>query len=229
MIAIENLTFSYTSSAPYLIEDMSMVIPKGQFVSIIGENGSAKSTLIKLIVGLLNPIKGKITLNEKSMAYVPQRMESFNKEFPITVEEVYKIHLHALGNKDLSLIDKCLEEVSMKEYKKSLIGSLSGGQTQRVFIGRALLGNPKLLILDEPSTGMDLRSQKEVREILRSLRQRGVSILTVEHNISAAIHNSDYIIRMGDHQGVIYDIKTFKTNIQHEDVDNMLVFRKEIN
>ncbi|NLB21090.1 MAG: ATP-binding cassette domain-containing protein, partial [Clostridium sp.] len=90
MIAIENLTFSYTSSAPYLIEDMSMVIPKGQFVSIIGENGSAKSTLIKLIVGLLNPIKGKITLNEKSMAYVPQRMESFNKEFPITVEEVYK-------------------------------------------------------------------------------------------------------------------------------------------
>ncbi len=227
MIAIENLTFSYTSSPPYLIEDMSMVIPKGQFVSIIGENGSAKSTLIKLIVGLLTPIKGKITLKEKSMAYVPQRMESFNKEFPITVEEVYKIHLHALGIKDLSLIDQCLDEVSMKEYKKSLIGSLSGGQTQRVFIGRALLGNPKLLILDEPSTGMDIRSQKEVREILRSLRQRGVSILTVEHNISAAIHNSDYIIRMGDHQGVIYDIKTFKTNIQHEDVDNMLVFRKE--
>lgn len=227
MIAIENLTFSYTSSPPYLIEDMSMVIPKGQFVSIIGENGSAKSTLIKLIVGLLTPIKGKITLKEKSMAYVPQRMESFNKEFPITVEEVYKIHLHALGINDLSLIDQCLDEVSMKEYKKSLIGSLSGGQTQRVFIGRALLGNPKLLILDEPSTGMDIRSQKEVREILRSLRQRGVSILTVEHNISAAIHNSDYIIRMGDHQGVIYDIKTFKTNIQHEDVDNMLVFRKE--
>ena len=227
MIAIENLTFSYTSSPPYLIEDMSMVIPKGQFVSIIGENGSAKSTLIKLIVGLLTPIKGKITLKEKSMAYVPQRMESFNKEFPITVEEVYKIHLHALGIKDLSLIDQCLDEVSMKEYKKSLIGSLSGGQTQRVFIGRALLGNPKLLILDEPSTGMDIRSQKEVREILRSLRQRGVSILRVEHNISAAIHNSDYIIRMGDHQGVIYDIKTFKTNIQHEDVDNMLVFRKE--
>lgn len=227
MIAIENLTFSYTSSPPYLIEDLSMEIPKGQFVSIIGENGSAKSTLVKLIVGLLEPIKGSVTLHEKNMAYVPQRMESFNKEFPITVEEVYKIHLHALGNKDLTLIDKCLEEVSMKEYKKSLIGSLSGGQTQRVFIGRALLDNPNLLILDEPSTGMDLRSQKEVREILRNLRQRGVSILTVEHNISAAIHNSDYIIRMGDHKGVIYDIKTFKTNIQHEDVDNMLVFRKE--
>ena len=227
MITIKNLTFSYTSSPPYLIEDLSMVIPRGQFVSIIGENGSAKSTLVKLIVGLLTPLKGKITMSEKNMAYVPQRMESFNKEFPITVEEVYKIHLHALGNKDLSLIDRCLEEVSMQDYKKALIGSLSGGQTQRVFIGRALLGNPSLLILDEPSTGMDLRSQKEVREILRKLRDRDVSILTVEHNISAAIHNSDFIIRMGDQQGVLYDIKTFKTNIQHEDVDNMLVFRKE--
>ncbi len=227
MITIENLTFSYTSAPPYLIENLNMVIPKGQFVSIIGENGSAKSTLVKLIVGLLTPLKGKITMSEKNMAYVPQRMESFNKEFPITVEEVYKIHLHALGNKDLSLIDRCLEEVSMKGYKKALIGSLSGGQTQRVFIGRALLGNPSLLILDEPSTGMDLRSQKEVREILKNLRHRGVSILTVEHNISAAIHNSDFIIRMGDNKGVLYDIKTFKTNIQHEDVDNMLVFRKE--
>ena len=133
-----------------------------------------------------------------------------------------------MGLKDLSLIDQALVDVSMTEYKHSLIGDLSGGQTQRIFIGRALLGNPEVMILDEPSTGMDLRSQKEVRSILKRLREKQVTILTVEHNISAAIHNSDFIIRMGDNQGVLYDIKTFKTNIQHEDVDNMLVFRKEI-
>ncbi len=223
MIEIKNLSFSYTGEEPYLIKDLNMSIPKGQLISVIGENGSAKSTLVKLLVGLLKPLKGSIVIE----TYVPQRMESFNKQFPITVEEVYKIHLKALGLKDMDLIDSALEEVSMKSYKKTLIGDLSGGQTQRIFIGRALLGNPEIIILDEPSTGMDLRSQKEVRQILKNLRKKGVSILTVEHNISAAIHNSDYIIRMGDNQGVLYDIKTFKTNIQHEDVDNMLVFRKE--
>lgn len=227
MIEIKNLSFSYTGDEPYLIKDLNMSIPKGQLISVIGENGSAKSTLVKLMVGLLKPLKGSVVIDTKKVAYVPQRMESFNKQFPITVEEVYKIHLKALGLKDMSLIDRSLEEVSMSEYKKSLIGDLSGGQTQRIFIGRALLGNPEIIILDEPSTGMDLRSQKEVRQILKNLRKKEVSILTVEHNISAAIHNSDYIIRMGDNQGVLYDIKTFKTNIQHEDVDNMLVFRKE--
>lgn len=227
MIEIKNLSFSYTGEEPYLIKDLNMSIPKGQLISVIGENGSAKSTLVKLLVGLLKPLKGSIDIETRNVAYVPQRMESFNKQFPITVEEVYKIHLKALGLKDMDLIDSALEEVSMKNYKKSLIGDLSGGQTQRIFIGRALLGNPEIIILDEPSTGMDLRSQKEVRQILKNLRKKGVSILTVEHNISAAIHNSDYIIRMGDNQGVLYDIKTFKTNIQHEDVDNMLVFRKE--
>jgi zinc transport system ATP-binding protein len=227
MIEIKNLSFSYTGEEPYLIKDLNMSIPKGQLISVIGENGSAKSTLVKLMVGLLKPLKGSVVIDTKKVAYVPQRMESFNKQFPITVEEVYKIHLKALGLKDMSLIDRSLEEVSMTEYKKSLIGDLSGGQTQRIFIGRALLGNPEIIILDEPSTGMDLRSQKEVRQILKNLRKKEVSILTVEHNISAAIHNSDYIIRMGDNQGVLYDIKTFKTNIQHEDVDNMLVFRKE--
>ncbi|WP_312649425.1 metal ABC transporter ATP-binding protein [Proteiniclasticum sp.] len=227
MIEIKNLSFSYTGEEPYLIKDLNMSIPKGQLISVIGENGSAKSTLVKLLVGLLKPLKGSIDIETRNVAYVPQRMESFNKQFPITVEEVYKIHLKALGLKDMDLIDSALEEVSMKNYKKSLIGDLSGGQTQRIFIGRALLGNPEIIILDEPSTGMDLRSQKEVRQILKNLRKKGVSILTVEHNISAAIHNSDFIIRMGDNQGVLYDIKTFKTNIQHEDVDNMLVFRKE--
>ncbi|NCC78642.1 MAG: metal ABC transporter ATP-binding protein [Clostridia bacterium] len=227
MIEIKNLSFSYTGEEPYLIKDLTMTIPRGQLISVIGENGSAKSTLVKLLVGLLKPLKGSITMKVKNVAYVPQRMESFNKQFPITVEEVYKIHLKGLGIKDDSLIDRSLAEVSMTPYKKSLIGDLSGGQTQRIFIGRALLGNPDLIILDEPSTGMDLRSQKEVRQILKALREKNVSILTVEHNISAAIHNSDYIIRMGDNQGVLYDIKTFKTNIQHEDVDNMLVFRKE--
>lgn len=75
---------------------------------------------------------------------------------------------------------------------------------------------------------MDIRSQKEVRKILKGLREKGVTILTVEHNISFAIHNSDFIIRMGDNVSVLYDfIKTYKRNIQHEDVDNMLVFRKE--
>jgi len=227
MFEIKNLSFSYTGNEPYTIKDLTMNIPGGKLTSIIGENGSAKSTLVKLVIGLLKPLKGSITINSKNVAYVPQKMEGFNKQFPITVCEIYKIHLKALKMTDLTLIDKALADISMPEFKHTLIGDLSGGQTQRIFIGRALLGNPEVIVLDEPSTGMDLRSQKEVRSILKALRAKGVTILTVEHNISAAIHNSDFIIRMGDNQGVLYDIHTFKTNIQHEDVDNMLFFRKE--
>lgn len=227
MIEIKDLTFSYTGEKPYLIESISMNIPEGKFISIIGENGSAKSTFVKLILGLLNPIKGKIKINSKKIGYVPQRMESFNKQFPITVYEVYKIHLKALGIRDNGLIHKVLEDISMVDYKHSLIGSLSGGQTQRIFIGRALLGKPEMIILDEPSTGMDSRSQNEIRELLKELKNKGVSILTVEHNIAEAIHNSDYIIRMKDGEGNIYSIDTFKEKINHNEVDNMLVYSKE--
>lgn len=227
MIKIKDLTFSYTGEKPYLIESISMNIPEGKFISIIGENGSAKSTFVKLLLGLLKPIKGTIEIKSKKIGYVPQRMESFNKEFPITVYEVYKIHLKALGIKDKNLIDKVLEDISMKEYKHSLIGSLSGGQTQRIFIGRALLGKPEMIILDEPSTGMDSRSQNEIRTLLKELKNKGVSILTVEHNIAEAIHNSDYIIRMRDGEGSICNIDTFKDIIHHDEVDNMLVYAKE--
>lgn len=226
MIEINNLSFSYSGEAPYLISDLSLTIPQGKLTSIIGENGSAKSTLVKLILGFLHPQKGSVHIRTRKVGYVPQRMESYNKQFPITVEEVYKVHLKLLGLKDRSLIDSALQDVSMSAYKTALLGDLSGGQTQRILIGRALLGSPDIIILDEPSTGMDLRSQREVREILRLLRGKGVTILAVEHNISAAIHNSDYILRMGENKGALYDIKTFKMNIQHEDVDNMLFYRK---
>ena len=228
MIEAKGLSFSYSGEEPYLIKDLDLRIPKGKLTSIIGENGSAKSTFVKLALGLLKPIKGSIGISTDRIGYVPQRMESFNSQFPITVEEVYRIHLHALGLKDRSGIDKALEDVSMLDKKHSLIGDLSGGQQQRAFIGRALLGNPEVIVLDEPSTGMDTRSQKEVREILKKLRDRGVTIVAVEHNISAAIHNSDYILRMGEQKGAIYDIATFKRNIQHEDVDNMLFFSREV-
>lgn len=227
MIKIKDLTFSYTGEKPYLIESINMNIPEGKFISIIGENGSAKSTFVKLILGLLKPINGEINLSSQKIGYVPQQMESFNKQFPITVYEVYKIHLKALGIKNKNLIDEILEDISMTEYKHSLIGSLSGGQTQRVFIGRALLGKPEMLILDEPSTGMDSRSQNEIRTLLKELKNKGVSILTVEHNIAEAIHNSDYIIRMREGDGTICDIATFKDIIEHDEVDNLLVYSKE--
>lgn len=227
MIETRGLTFSYTGERPYLIDDLNLEIPRGQLTSVIGENGSAKSTFVKLALGLLKPVSGSITIKSDRIGYVPQKMEGFNSQFPITVNEIYRIHLHALGKKDLSLVDKVLADVSLSDYKDALIGDLSGGQQQRVFIGRALLGDPEVIILDEPSTGMDQRSQREVRKILQMLKERGVTILTVEHNISAAIHNSDYILRMGESKGAIYDIATFKRNIQHEDVDNMLFFRKE--
>lgn len=205
MIEITNLYFSYNKRNPYIIENINLKINKGDYISILGQNGSGKSTLIKLILGFLQPLEGKITLNTNNIGYVPQKFDNFNGDFPITVEEVLNCHRKVLKLKDKSLINKSLEKVNMLPYKNNLIGNLSGGQRQKIFIARALMGNPKLLILDEPSTGIDLDSQKEIYKLINHLNiTQHLTILSIEHNISAAYYNSTHIFKMESGKGTLY-------------------------
>ncbi|MCM8711159.1 metal ABC transporter ATP-binding protein [Clostridium sp. SYSU_GA19001] len=210
MLTIKNLNFSYNNALPYLIDNLNLQIESGSYVSILGENGSAKSTLLKLILGFLKPNGGTISLSTSKLGYVPQRVENFNPQFPISVNEMLLCHFKVLKLKNKGLINKSLEIVNMLQYKNSLIGNLSGGQLQKVFIARALMGEPELLILDEPSTGIDIPSQEDIYKIISNLNKKsGVTVISVEHNLKAALNNSSHIFKIERGKGTLYTISEY--------------------
>lgn len=211
MINIKDLTFSYTNAQPYLLDNINLHIEAGSYVSILGENGSAKSTLIKLILKLLKPQSGSIALNTDIVGYVPQRMENYNSQFPITVYEMLQCHLKTLKLKDKSLIAESLEKVNMLQYKNSLIGNLSGGQQQKIFIARAIMSTPDLIVLDEPSTGVDIPSQEDIYNLLKELnRKHHVTIVSVEHNLNAALENSTHIYKLERGKGTLFTVEEWR-------------------
>lgn len=210
MIQIENLNFSYSGNAPFILDNITLNIPKGSYVSIIGENGSAKSTLIKLILKILKPQSGSIKINTQFIGYVPQRVDSFNSQFPITVSEVLNCHKKTLKIKDAKAVINCMESTGIRDFKNKLIGSLSGGQLQKVFISRAIMGDPDLLILDEPSTGIDVKSQEEIYSIIKHINKRHkITVLSVEHNMVAALKNSSHIYSLEKAKGTLYTIEEY--------------------
>lgn len=202
MIQINNLFFSYTNSVPYILNDISLTINDGDYISILGDNGSGKSTLIKLILNLLTATKGSLVNSNKNIGYVPQKADFLNSQFPITVYEMLNCYRKILKIKDKSLVAKNLEMINMLDFKDSLIGTLSGGQCQKIFIARAILGSPSLLILDEPSTGVDLNSQKDIYRIIKNLNTSNkVTVIAIEHNLNAAMMNSSLIYHLSGGNG----------------------------
>ena len=216
MIKIKDLCFSYNNSKPYIIDNLSLNIAKESYVSIIGANGSCKSTLIKLILNLLTPQKGSINLTSKKIGYVPQIVENFNSSFPITVWEMLNAHRNVLKIKDKESITEALKKVDMLEYKNSLIGNLSGGQKQKIFIARAILANEDILILDEPSTGVDSKSMKEIYGLIASLNKKnGVTVISVEHNLETSLQNSTHILTMENGFGTLYTSEEYIRRISN--------------
>lgn len=216
MITIKNMSFSYIKGND-LLKDINLNIPNGVYLSVLGENGSCKSTLIKLILGLLKPDCGSIEINTKKISYVPQRLDNFNAEFPITVKEVLSSHAKAIKLKDPNSVSNVLEKVNMDNFKNNLIGNLSGGQQQRIFIARALLGNPDLIILDEPSTGVDEKSQMEIYPLLQDLnKNHGKTIISVEHNTRTALKYSTHILKLQNGSMKLYTKDEFIKYLEHE-------------
>jgi zinc transport system ATP-binding protein len=197
MITVQNLWFSYSTNSSYCLKGLDLAINKGDYISILGENGSGKSTLIKLLLRLLTPSQGEIINNFTKLAYVPQRFENLNIQFPITVHEVLDCYRKTLKIREKDCIKQCLDLFNMGDFSQALIGTLSGGQCQKVFIARALLGNPDLLVLDEPSNGIDLKSQDEIYSLIKTLnRTNQVTVISVEHNLKAAVDNSTHIYHL---------------------------------
>jgi ABC transporter. len=210
MIKINNLSYSYNGAPPFLLNGLSLEIKRGEYVSILGDNGSGKSTLVKLILGLLKPVGGSIENNAKRTGYVAQKSDWFNPQFPITVWEVMNCARAVLKVKDKNATHKILCRVQMEDYENALIGTLSGGQLQKILIARALLGDPDLLVLDEPSTGIDLKSQREIYALIKKLnREDGITVVSVEHNLEAAVKNSTIIYHISNGHAHVCSPETY--------------------
>lgn len=188
-IVLDNVSFGYENG--YILEDVNLTIQKGDYAGIIGPNGTGKSTLIKLILGLLPVKKGKIEISKGKIGYVPQVGLAVKADFPATVKETVMLNLYPeIGlfrrakEHHYDMAERALELAGMKEYGDRLISRLSGGQQQRVLIAKSLVNNPDILILDEPIAGVDAESEGNFYKLLLRLNQQNnITILMVTHNI----------------------------------------------
>jgi len=206
IIEIKNLSFKYGKQK--ILEDINLSIEERDFLAIIGPNGGGKSTLLKLILGINTVREGDIyTFGEKPkknlslIGYVPQNT-NVNTDFPIKVIEVVlmghigtKQPLFGYGKDEIMCAMGALAQVGMDEFSNAKIGSLSGGQRQRVMIARALCAHPQILILDEPTSSIDIDGQKQIYQLLKELNKM-ITIIVVSHDISVIMKYAKTVIHI---------------------------------
>jgi zinc transport system ATP-binding protein len=199
VVEISNLTVQYPNVKA--LDDVSFVVNQGDFLGIIGPNGAGKSTLFDSMLGLNTKYKGDIKFFGKDIrksknylkeiGYVPQK-PIFEKNFPVTVNDVVKMGLR--NESDENKIDKILQQLWIHELSNRRIGELSGGQQQRVFIAKALVNSPKILILDEPVTGIDQQSIELFYSILRELNSKQkITIVWSSHDLDAVNQLANHV------------------------------------
>lgn len=198
LVAADQVSFAWQGVSTLV--DVSMEILASDFLAIIGPNGSGKSTLIKIFLGLLKPTAGVVRLfgslpdqfdDWAKIGYVPQKATHIDPYFPVSVKEVLAMALLSrrpipafMSRQDLEAIDEALTKVGMAQHHKRLVGELSGGEQQRVFIARAIVHHPAILFLDEPTTGIDFNAQQQFYTMLDELNSRhGMAIVLVTHDI----------------------------------------------
>ncbi len=197
LIDIQNVSYDYGHGD--VLKEVSFPINAKDFLAIIGPNGAGKTTLIKIILGLLKPYSGKIeimgkTVEEfkdwKTIGYVPQKATHIDSLFPVSVKEVVAMGILSsrrfprLSGENESRVFRALGQVGMEGLKNRRIGNLSAGQQQRVFIARALAGRPKVLFLDEPTTGVDAGTREHFYDMLHKLNQEeGITIVLITHEV----------------------------------------------
>ena len=205
-LAIELEDVSYTYAGAPAVHGVTLSIKRGDFTAIVGPNGSGKSTLIKVILGLIKPDSGSVRVfgadierfrDWHRIGYVPQVSTGIHAMFPITVSEVVA-HGRYRGFSPFAFwrtgdggdVDDVLKRVGMADFKRRRIGELSTGQQQRALIARALIRKPDLLVMDEPIAGVDVQGEEELYMLLRQLRESGVTILVISHDVGAVMREA---------------------------------------
>ena len=225
IIDINNVSFAYEKQM--ILEDINLSVEEKDFLAIIGPNGGGKSTLLKLILGIITPQKGSISVLDKSpskslthIGYVPQNT-NVNTDFPIKVIEVVmmghvgsKRPLFGYGKDEVLCAMGALAQVGMEEFANTKIGALSGGQRQRVMIARALCAHPQILILDEPTSSIDITGQKEIYDLIKKLNE-SITIIVVSHDISVILEYANkaaHINKTLSYHDISDKQKTFHTH-----------------
>lgn len=213
MVKINSLGFKYPNTEKTVLKNINLTVNAGEYISIIGENGCGKSTLVKLILKLLKPSMGSIEIGTKRIGYLPQKKEPLN-DFPITLFELLDSYRKILKIKDKNCVHNALKNINLLEYEHARAGELSGGQLQKLYIARTLIGKPELLILDEPSTGIDINGQKEIYSFIKNLNtQSGLTVLSIDHNLDAAIFNSTKIFHIKNGEGHLCNPKKYASEL----------------
>ncbi|MEL7328500.1 MAG: metal ABC transporter ATP-binding protein [Cyanobacteria bacterium J06559_1] len=207
-IAVDNISVTY-SNARLALYNASCYVEPGTITGLVGPNGGGKSTLFKSIMGFLSPTEGQVSIDGISitraqkrqlMAYVPQA-EEVDWNFPVSVFDVVMMGRYGYMNlfripskKDRRIVLESLERVGMSEFRNRQIGELSGGQKKRAFLARALAQEGKVILLDEPFTGVDVKTEKSIITLLMELRDEGHTILVSTHDLSSISTFCDRVI-----------------------------------
>jgi zinc transport system ATP-binding protein len=208
---IEVREINYRYNEEPVLEHISFTVNAGEYLGIIGPNGGGKTTLLKIMLGLLRPASGDVKIfgqniddfkERYQIGYVPQRATHAEFYFPVTVEEVVRSGrtakiglLKRYRGEDRRAIERAMEIADISKFKTRLIGELSGGERQRVFIARSLAGEPRVLILDEPVVGVDIASKDKFYSFLQYLNHEiQITIIFVSHDVGAIAHEVNDIL-----------------------------------
>ncbi|MED4400953.1 metal ABC transporter ATP-binding protein [Metabacillus fastidiosus] len=231
IIEINNLSFTYEHQT--VLEHIDLIVEEGSFLGLVGPNGSGKTTLLKCVLGLLKSKSGEIRLfgtpinefkNWHEIGFVSQKANSFNTGFPASVFEVVSSGLTSklglfkfLGKEDKEKVYKAIAAVGMSDFSKRNIGELSGGQQQRVFIARALVSDPKLLILDEPTVGVDAKTVQQFYDLLKELNDKlNITLILVTHDIGTITDKVTHVACLNKHLHFHGNSEQFELTKDHE-------------
>ncbi len=226
LVELNHITFGYGSEP--ILEDISLHLHPGQFAALVGPSGAGKTSLLKLILGVFQPNRGEICVSGEALngrlaprvGYVPQ-LEAVDWNFPVTVAQAVMMgRIRRSGmfpwpsTEDKRRLAEILERLGISDLINRHIRDLSGGQQQRVFLARALIAEPELLVLDEPTTGVDMRTAENVLHLLSELNKQGITILISTHDLNAAAAHLPWVVCLNRRiiaEGAPEDVFTVET------------------
>ena len=205
-LTCENVSLGYDNKT--ILSNLSFSVNSGDYLCIVGENGSGKSTLMRTMLGLQKPMSGEISLGDGlkkgEIGYLPQQTD-VQKNFPASVKEIVLSGCQAraglrpfYNNQEKEMAAKDMKKMRIEEFSKRCYRELSGGQQQRVLLARALCATQKILLLDEPVSGLDPKVTAEMYELISGLNKEGITIIMISHDIDVAISEASHILHICD-------------------------------
>jgi zinc transport system ATP-binding protein len=208
-LRLQDVSFAY-GHGPLVLQDVELQVQRGEFVAIAGPNGGGKTTLVRIVVGLEQPTTGRVERLARKIGYLPQRAQA-GLDAPVTVRELVSSGrasrarlIGPLNNADRNVVRHAIDRVGLTPQTDRRLSTLSGGQQQRAFIAKALAAEPELLVLDEPTTGVDVEAQEAIAALLGRLRDElAMTILYVSHEFGAVEQFVERIVLVRG--GIVFD------------------------